>query len=203
MALPVWPARPGGEGDGGVALPARAAPSCRPSLLCTTPPHPRPACCAPQAEDLLREALLLQAALDKAVPAAVLERLLPKRYKQYQKVRCALGRGRRAAGPWRRTLPAGLAARVVPSYPCLKDLPPLPLVLTCRRASAAVPELWQRRACLFKSAGTAAAQAWTAYEHCARMLTTLYHDNTHVFAAHVRNNLPFYACLLELNQGRW
>lgn len=29
--------------------------------------------------------MLLQAALDKAVPAAVLERLLPKRFKQYQK----------------------------------------------------------------------------------------------------------------------
>ncbi|KAL4425569.1 hypothetical protein ABPG75_009585 [Micractinium tetrahymenae] len=38
-----------------------------------------------RAEDLLREALLLQSALDKSVPAAVLERLLPKRYKQYQK----------------------------------------------------------------------------------------------------------------------
>lgn len=38
-----------------------------------------------QAEDLLREAMLLQAALDKGVPAAVLERLLPKRFKQYQK----------------------------------------------------------------------------------------------------------------------
>jgi len=29
--------------------------------------------------------MLLQAALDQAVPAAVLERLLPKRFKQYQK----------------------------------------------------------------------------------------------------------------------
>ncbi|KAL4438050.1 hypothetical protein ABPG77_004271 [Micractinium sp. CCAP 211/92] len=38
-----------------------------------------------RAEDLLREALLLQAALERAVPAAVLERLLPKRFKQYQK----------------------------------------------------------------------------------------------------------------------
>ncbi|PRW59240.1 ATPase associated with various cellular activities AAA_5 [Chlorella sorokiniana] len=38
-----------------------------------------------RAEDLLREAMLLQAALDKGVPAAVLERLLPKRFKQYQK----------------------------------------------------------------------------------------------------------------------
>jgi MoxR-like ATPase len=38
-----------------------------------------------RAEDLLREAMLLQMALDRGVPAAVLERLLPKRYKQYQK----------------------------------------------------------------------------------------------------------------------
>ena len=38
-----------------------------------------------RAEDLLREALVLQGALDKAVPAAVLERLLPKRFKQYTK----------------------------------------------------------------------------------------------------------------------
>jgi hypothetical protein len=29
--------------------------------------------------------MLLQMALDRGVPAAVLERLLPKRYKQYQK----------------------------------------------------------------------------------------------------------------------
>lgn len=55
----------------------------------TLPPHP-----PTQAEDLLREALLLQAALEQAVPAAVLERLLPKRFKQYQKVRCPGGVGR-------------------------------------------------------------------------------------------------------------
>eukprot|EP00887_Chlorella_sp_A99_P000959 scaffold5.g959.t1 len=36
-------------------------------------------------EDLLREALLLQAALDRGVSAGLLERLLPKRFKQYQK----------------------------------------------------------------------------------------------------------------------
>lgn len=36
-------------------------------------------------EDLLREALILQATLEKGVPAGVLERLLPKRFKQYQK----------------------------------------------------------------------------------------------------------------------
>lgn len=50
-------------------------------------------CCSPplptithtQADDLLREAMLLQAALAQGVPAAVLERLLPKRFKQYQK----------------------------------------------------------------------------------------------------------------------
>ena len=50
-----------------------------------THPAPPPPSLWPQAEDLLREAMLLQAALDKAVPAAVLERLLPKRFKQYQK----------------------------------------------------------------------------------------------------------------------
>jgi MoxR-like ATPase len=38
-----------------------------------------------QAEDLLREAMLVQAALDQGVQAAVLEKLLPKRFKQYQK----------------------------------------------------------------------------------------------------------------------
>lgn len=36
-------------------------------------------------EDLLREALLLRAALEGGVGAGVLEKLLPKRYKQYQK----------------------------------------------------------------------------------------------------------------------
>ena len=36
-------------------------------------------------EDLLREALVLQATLEQAVPSGVLERLLPKRFKQYQK----------------------------------------------------------------------------------------------------------------------
>lgn len=36
-------------------------------------------------EDLLREALLLQQALDQGVAATVLEKLLPKRFKQYQK----------------------------------------------------------------------------------------------------------------------
>jgi MoxR-like ATPase len=38
-----------------------------------------------QAEDLLREALVLQTALDQSVAAGVLERLLPKRFKQYTK----------------------------------------------------------------------------------------------------------------------
>lgn len=38
-------------------------------------PTPAPSCPPP----------LLQAALDQQVPAAVLERLLPKRFKQYQK----------------------------------------------------------------------------------------------------------------------
>ncbi|KAL4859996.1 hypothetical protein ACK3TF_000225 [Chlorella vulgaris] len=38
-----------------------------------------------RAEDLLREAMLVQAALDQGVQAAVLEKLLPKRFKQYQK----------------------------------------------------------------------------------------------------------------------
>lgn len=38
-----------------------------------------------RAEDLLREALTLQSALDRGVPATVLERLLPKRFKQYTK----------------------------------------------------------------------------------------------------------------------
>lgn len=41
--------------------------------------------CAAQVEDLLREAMVLKEALDQAVSASVLERLLPKRYKQYQK----------------------------------------------------------------------------------------------------------------------
>lgn len=36
-------------------------------------------------EDLLREAMVLKAALDQAVTSSVLEKLLPKRYKQYQK----------------------------------------------------------------------------------------------------------------------
>jgi MoxR-like ATPase len=36
-------------------------------------------------EDLLREALLLRAALERPVAAGVLEKLLPRRYKQYQK----------------------------------------------------------------------------------------------------------------------
>lgn len=43
------------------------------------------ACACVQAEDLLREAMVLQAALEQAVPASVLERLLPKRFKQYTK----------------------------------------------------------------------------------------------------------------------
>lgn len=38
-----------------------------------------------RAEELLREALALRACLQGAVPAGLLERLLPKRYKQYQK----------------------------------------------------------------------------------------------------------------------
>ena len=40
---------------------------------------------AAQVEDLLREAMVLKEALDQAVSSSVLERLLPKRYKQYQK----------------------------------------------------------------------------------------------------------------------
>ena len=36
-------------------------------------------------EDLLREGLTLQAALDQKVASSVLEKLLPKRFKQYQK----------------------------------------------------------------------------------------------------------------------
>ena len=36
-------------------------------------------------EELLREALILQAALESETEAGLLERLLPKRYKQYQK----------------------------------------------------------------------------------------------------------------------
>ena len=39
----------------------------------------------PQVEDLLREALILQATLEQSAPSGVLERLLPKRFKQYQK----------------------------------------------------------------------------------------------------------------------
>jgi hypothetical protein len=38
-----------------------------------------------QVEDLLKEALTLKACLDRGTPASMLERLLPKRYKQYQK----------------------------------------------------------------------------------------------------------------------
>jgi MoxR-like ATPase len=38
-----------------------------------------------RAEDLLREALLLRAALDAPGAPGLLERLLPKRYKQFQK----------------------------------------------------------------------------------------------------------------------
>jgi MoxR-like ATPase len=36
-------------------------------------------------EELLREALVLQAALAQRTQPGLLERLLPKRYKQYQK----------------------------------------------------------------------------------------------------------------------
>ncbi len=36
-------------------------------------------------EELLREALILQAALSNETEPGLLERLLPKRYKQYQK----------------------------------------------------------------------------------------------------------------------
>ncbi len=38
-----------------------------------------------RAEELLKEALVLQQCLGQATSASVLERLLPKRYKQYQK----------------------------------------------------------------------------------------------------------------------
>jgi MoxR-like ATPase len=38
-----------------------------------------------RAEELLREALVLQQCLQQATAASVLERLLPKRYKQYSK----------------------------------------------------------------------------------------------------------------------
>lgn len=36
-----------------------------------------------QVEDLLREAMILQEALVKATSASLLEKLLPKRFKQY------------------------------------------------------------------------------------------------------------------------
>lgn len=36
-------------------------------------------------EDLLREAMVLKEALDQSVSSSVLEKLLPKRFKQYQK----------------------------------------------------------------------------------------------------------------------
>lgn len=42
-------------------------------------------CLMVQVEDLLREAMILQTSLERVVPASILERLLPKRFKQYQK----------------------------------------------------------------------------------------------------------------------
>jgi len=38
-----------------------------------------------QVEDVLREAMILQEALAKGTSAALLEKLLPKRFKQYQR----------------------------------------------------------------------------------------------------------------------
>ena len=38
-----------------------------------------------QVEDLLRESMVLKEALNQGVSSTVLEKLLPKRYKQYQK----------------------------------------------------------------------------------------------------------------------
>lgn len=38
-----------------------------------------------RAEDLLKEALTVQVALEAAVPGGLLEKLLPRRWKQYQK----------------------------------------------------------------------------------------------------------------------
>ncbi len=54
-----------------------------PAALCHAELRCDPLLC--QVEDLLREALLLRAALDRGVAAGQLEKLLPKRYKQYQK----------------------------------------------------------------------------------------------------------------------
>ena len=38
-----------------------------------------------QVEDLLREAMLLQEAVTQRIAASALEKLLPRRFKQYQK----------------------------------------------------------------------------------------------------------------------
>lgn len=38
-----------------------------------------------KAEELLREAYMLRACLDDGTAGSILEKLLPKRYKQYQK----------------------------------------------------------------------------------------------------------------------
>lgn len=78
-----------------------------PPHIHTQQPHPPNT----QAEDLLREAMLLQSALERGVPAAVLERLLPKRYKQYQKgAPCSPCRKRCWLQPW-------LVADDVPALP--------------------------------------------------------------------------------------
>ena len=58
------------------------------------PPLPLPPCAphvvwraahSPQVEDLLREAAMLSACLERGVRHTLLERLMPKRFKQYQK----------------------------------------------------------------------------------------------------------------------
>ena len=42
-------------------------------------------CVGEQVEDLLREAMLLQEAMTKKIEAGALEKLLPRRFKQYTK----------------------------------------------------------------------------------------------------------------------
>ena len=67
-------------GGGWVPLADPRPPPPPTPTLASHPPYP-----TMQAEDLLREALVLQTALDRGVAAGVLERLLPKRFKQYSK----------------------------------------------------------------------------------------------------------------------
>jgi hypothetical protein len=52
--------------------------------------HFTPSCCTPQVEELLRESLVLQSCMERSAAGQsgmgpLLERLLPKRLKQYQK----------------------------------------------------------------------------------------------------------------------